>query len=138
EPFMELSRSRDGSGPAGGRGLEALVLPVGQLEQEQQRVRVHHEHMFAWRTTYVLHLFSLGPLGGGGFSSGRRLTNLTLESLGAWLVSFRGVPSVIPAAIGRSSSIASSRSSWPRRRCETAATSCLWGRAAAARVRSSG
>jgi hypothetical protein len=33
--------------PAGGGELEALVLTVGQLEQEQQRVRVHHERMFA-------------------------------------------------------------------------------------------
>jgi hypothetical protein len=30
-----------------GRQLEALIFPVGQLEQEQQRVRVHHERMFA-------------------------------------------------------------------------------------------
>jgi hypothetical protein len=33
--------------PACGCELEALVLPVGELEQEQQCVRVHHERMFA-------------------------------------------------------------------------------------------
>jgi hypothetical protein len=33
--------------PAGGGDLEALVLPVGQLEQKQQRVGIHHERMFA-------------------------------------------------------------------------------------------
>jgi hypothetical protein len=33
--------------PAGGSGLEALVLAVGHLEQQQQRIREHHERMFA-------------------------------------------------------------------------------------------
>jgi len=32
--------------PPSGCKLEALILPIGQLEQEQQRVPVHHERMF--------------------------------------------------------------------------------------------
>jgi hypothetical protein len=33
--------------PAGGRDLEALVLPVRHLEQQQQGVCEEHEPMFA-------------------------------------------------------------------------------------------
>jgi hypothetical protein len=33
--------------PAGGGGLEAVVLSVGHLEHQQQRIREHHERMFA-------------------------------------------------------------------------------------------
>jgi hypothetical protein len=33
--------------PARGRRLEALVLPISQLEEKEKRIRVHHERMFA-------------------------------------------------------------------------------------------
>ena len=34
--------------PASGSDLEAFVLPVGHLVEQQQGVREHHEQMFAY------------------------------------------------------------------------------------------
>lgn len=34
--------------PAGGGRLEALVLLVSKLNEQEQRVREHHEQMFAY------------------------------------------------------------------------------------------